>query len=1671
MRDYERPRREGGAKELGGEAAGTKHALVPGMRTLTESLPPHAQADDGASELTSTAESGTAPSTSENLEERGAHEDASGAVSRSASILEGAEWEAIDPNEFTANSDDAPGNSLPTTTVQTTAVQRHAEHPAAPTREASAVAADGMQGSGNALPHVDAIQASFGKHDVSQVRSYDGGDAADAAAELDADGFAMGGAVAFRSAPDLRTAAHEAAHVVQQRAGHAPAGGIDQPGDALEQSADEVADAVVAGRSAEPLLDRFTGGGGASATSAVQRLWRPSPYGPSGGTSKTPPPDPRIGTAEEYVKAWARQIIEFLHVDMRRTPFETGVEGVTWKGGSAEAFNERFNGMFLRESSYPWGWLANALAPDPVAPIVDRGRDVARIPAAAKQWNQGVPLEIEKALRPKLVESLHRMVPRYAAVWNQSALAAERSASATKRAPGEPAPIVREPDVNDVRVSAPIDVYVRHAIAQTLAIDFKRYRAKHTAEQRPYELDKLGKVSLEIQWQQRTLHWARATPATATAEDVAHELYGSDAMAYLITPAPPLFGFDASPEHRGKLEPRYREELDKINSSNAYRGTNPPMRGTYGPEGEVLAGPLGNEAALNQAKDVTPTPNVKKPAIVARMRGIVNTFTTIQKHVARWGQESVLDGAKQRVDDRSRQLDQNQQEARALDWDGQTQKQVEILGSVTGAVEIAAKQHAAFTDPNARWLIVSLVRDYIEVAAVSDLIDTASVKLAAVEEKSRQFPADLLDALLESMRPAIHEAKIEKTGAGGDVGSVDTSRYNQADLDKRQHQLRHALTKLRELIKSDPAAAELEIKRITAEIDKLSTEVSMVSSMDACESAWAALHDNITVIGGAISVVSSKGNDQMRADQRAVTAMHEQWKDIYTRWKKAQAANDRKQMTLVENELKAKAKSEAWTKLFHTIGQHIQDNQTLQKWVTFGVMVGIAIVTGGIGAAVETGVGAAWGAAAGFVASTAVEAATFTTMSYLIVTKDPSLSGYFHELGKSALTFAALKGLGKIYGAAVGKEVAQSGIGQIGGILVQFTALNGHALYEADQHARKTKGRGLNQDEILDISFENLAFIGAVTLGGVLAKPFLRSLVLSGKLHGELYAVRAARSQAAELAAAVEASKGKDIARAHKLQDTLRDALAKEQALLAQLAERLKAYEGGDKKALSERQYRDLKAAMGEHEANVQQFQRNEIAGLLEPGGPSHFYVARGRAFDAVVDHYGKHEPGTTVKLGPVDPVIGARTAEITNTKDGSTWRITERVGAKAGELVRAPETAKTGAAARQKNLGRSNHDGHEGTYVAESPVQVAGESHHIRLKRLDSGEYIATLCSRCTRIDKLANGAVTYLNELKDHGARAPHGRAAPKNIRELLKSVLYLQEQAQALEKQSAKLSAPEIERRTDALATHLASLARDPTLEPVLALGAEGVKPLGVDVQPTVDATLKDAKFGEDALADKWLAASKATKAEKLPQVMADAALATTAAEKGSPLGGLKEATTDPTGRVEREAQRRIVHAYFEKLADAIEKVVAKHVKAGSQQSQPEFAAARRARDAIPLAEPKALASLAEPVPYTNAGEWETGLVRLSPEKRVALVNPMANMRAKAFGWRQAPFSSKLVKANRQRTLFEDSGGHVYSVDTLHGRFEMHDSNGTHLREINFDGAQTEGPLPSHNLRKSP
>ncbi|HMG57561.1 MAG TPA: DUF4157 domain-containing protein [Kofleriaceae bacterium] len=160
---------------------------------------------------------------------------------------------------------------LPRGAAPGAAVQRKASA-AGGSADVLEAAAHGTSGAGGALPHLGEIQRSFGRHDVSGVQAHTDEAATSASRAMGAEAYATGSHVAFAGAPTLHTAAHEAAHVVQQRGGVQLRGGVGQAGDRYEQHADRVADAVVRGDSSEAMLDELGGRGGGAAPSggAVQ---------------------------------------------------------------------------------------------------------------------------------------------------------------------------------------------------------------------------------------------------------------------------------------------------------------------------------------------------------------------------------------------------------------------------------------------------------------------------------------------------------------------------------------------------------------------------------------------------------------------------------------------------------------------------------------------------------------------------------------------------------------------------------------------------------------------------------------------------------------------------------------------------------------------------------------------------------------------------------------------------------------------------------------------------------------------------------------------------------------------------------------------------------------------------------------------------------------------------------------------------------------------------------------------------------------------------------------------------------------------------------------------------------------------------------------------------------
>jgi hypothetical protein len=88
-----------------------------------------------------------------------------------------------------------------------------------------AAAARGVATPSSPLPFGHRIQRLFGHHDLSSVQAHSGPDAEASVRDMGAEAYATGNHVVLGEGADLFTVAHEAAHVVQQRAGVHLSGG------------------------------------------------------------------------------------------------------------------------------------------------------------------------------------------------------------------------------------------------------------------------------------------------------------------------------------------------------------------------------------------------------------------------------------------------------------------------------------------------------------------------------------------------------------------------------------------------------------------------------------------------------------------------------------------------------------------------------------------------------------------------------------------------------------------------------------------------------------------------------------------------------------------------------------------------------------------------------------------------------------------------------------------------------------------------------------------------------------------------------------------------------------------------------------------------------------------------------------------------------------------------------------------------------------------------------------------------------------------------------------------------------------------------------------------------------------------------------------------------------
>jgi len=710
--------------------------------------------------------------------------------------------------------------------------------------------------------------------------------------------------------------------------------------------------------------------------------------------------------------------------------------------------------------------------------------------------------------------------------------------------------------------SHPIDPYVYAALRQNTYVDAVRYRAAHpeeftaaaaAADERP-----LRAVQFEWMAAQQLPSWIRVTqPNDATIEEVANTLYGEATGANRLIASPPMFGIpreDLPTEILGSVRPtvltvdlsgRRRPEeptqqrsallvQHQLNLIDAMRraGIN-PSEVTATTEAQILSSPLGDQAALGAAARIMPTPGANKALIMERLGLIFNNlgdmlgiagdlarppdapafeiifnkdtgsmtrerFVAPETHQIRG---RIVD-TRGRVEARVRRFT-DASDAEAIQWDGQSRGQLEIVTTVLNGLRIAGGLAVQFRGwPNIYNLIRSTAEGYVDAVVVSDMYPAARARLDIAERHSVLFPVVALELWLAQIRMVLDEARSsEMTTVKVDTGST----YVVSDMDKMEQELRDRLARVRAQLLQNPRAAQSEVKAIFDEVSSLQTGASLALNLDTVDRVWQELYDSLSVMGALRSIAPGRhGNDILSDAMDSAHKLNREWHEILMMWRYGDRGEAQKK-------LREKADGEEWKTWVKKMEEIISDHRFWDRLMTFIIMVGIAVLSGGIGAYVEGAVGAAWGVGAGAsvwveagaaTVGVLTEATAFTVMSYPLTTRDPSLGDFGGQLGQNILFFGGGRVLARGFTALIGEARAATIGGKLATTGVVTTAFVGANLVMANAQAQQTRGRGLTGGEATEIGLENVAFVGATALANALLRRPLANLRLSGELTG-----------------------------------------------------------------------------------------------------------------------------------------------------------------------------------------------------------------------------------------------------------------------------------------------------------------------------------------------------------------------------------------------------------------------------------------------------------------------------------------------------------------------------------------------------------------------------------------
>jgi uncharacterized protein DUF4157 len=1026
------------------------------------------------------------------------------------------------------------------------------------------IAGLGVAGAGGGMPHAGAIQPAFGRHDIGDARAQVGGDAATASSALGASAYTQGDRVGFAAAPDLHTAAHEAAHVVQQRAGHGPAGGLDTPGDHLEQHADRVADAVVAGKSAEPLLDEL---GAGSPTQGVQRDGDDQPKWVD-----------RVGQAQEFVAKYA----EWMAGNMAFTYFDKGPQpqfpsSPLWSVQNAIQLMGRIAGTLFKDWKQMYSTLVRLFGERRVVDMIQRGRDDTVYFGSnhhrftLPDWHH-FETDLRSHLVPLVSDSINRIAPRYC--YLRTALAFPEFHRTGKWPYDEN---VAQVDPSQLVAAHPMDRHVIAALCEpekyhrTLWVHWEAVAAAFTdiELQASIQGPALRKVKLLLDIDDGLHDWCTVTePADPTTEEVANELYGDTENATMLVRAGRRFGFP-SPFRvslRKDLQSIWedkRRALGQGKDDNALEmaSDGPVMvQGERDAAREILADPAMAEVAIRgQSQGIKVKEEGKQLGVLQRYSFILGDLAKIEAALkALPGTHTikpVIDRAKQRAD----RIKAGDSEA-AKTFDVSSNVQLQITSTSQGALDSAVpawtkmkdnlKAFEGYAELSAPYL--QLAGLFADAVAASELPETGLSRLAAAQRFSLELPIEVLEGMDANVRQMIMAARATHDDPDADYqrGPYD---YGLSEIESAELGVRDKLRSARELVVADPGKLGALIAEVQETINDLQVNATIVLAVQECD---ALVHECEVHMPGWFDP-TWKGPALVRA-QIKVDEWRSKWGKVsiaYSEYKYALPEVKKDKAKALETAFKTLANDEKWKNLHTEIGGIIAHEEKVAKWVRIGILIGIAIATMGAGAwaaGVAEGLELSGLVGGAFVAGT--EAITATTLGQMMV-DHPTLKGYFLELGTNFVAFAFFRALSSGWRGVAGSGAAAT-VTEIVGVQLAQTV---KAVHDANEAHRAATGKDLSSGEMFDLITEQLIVAGASALIGFAGKRKLDQIRIAGEETGKQWLIQRADHiesiDATTIKIATVAQSSKNAAELYKALANEREALASRQRLFDELLE------------------------------------------------------------------------------------------------------------------------------------------------------------------------------------------------------------------------------------------------------------------------------------------------------------------------------------------------------------------------------------------------------------------------------------------------------------------------------------------------------------------------------------